>query len=61
MLDKIINFTKLNDLPKYKKPSVKNINDFKKEKIFINQIDILCFLIVSLDLQKLWESVGALN
>ena len=39
VLERIINFTKLNDLPKYKKPSVKNINDFKKEKIFINQID----------------------
>ena len=39
MLDKIINFTKLNNLPKYKKPSEKNTNDFKKEKIYINQID----------------------
>ena len=38
-LEKIINLTKLNKLPKYKEPSKKIVNDFKNEKIFINQID----------------------
>ena len=39
VMERIINFTKLNNLPKYKKPSSKNIYDLKKEKIYINQID----------------------
>ena len=39
VLNSIINFTKINNLPKYKSPQKKTNNNFIDEKIYINQID----------------------
>ena len=39
VLKSIVNFTEINNLPKYKSPQKKTTNNFKDEKIYINQID----------------------
>ena len=38
-LNSIHNFTEMNELPGYKKPTNKIQNDYKEEKVYINQID----------------------
>ena len=39
VIKKLVNFTSINELPKYKEPSKKVNKSFKNEKIFINPID----------------------